>query len=76
MSDKKSRQRKGGMPMTEKLLFQAFDLQRFEGNARLQSVIDRAHARIEGRELSDDELDLVAAAGAPQPPKKNVEKML
>ena len=62
--------------MTEKLLYQAFDLQRFEKNARLQSVIDKAHKRIEGRELSEDELDLVAAAGIPQPPKKNGEKLI
>ena len=49
--------------MNEKLLFQAFDLQKFSPNARLQAVIDATHARTEGRELSDDELDMVAAAG-------------
>ena len=49
--------------MTENRLFQAFDLQRIDGNARLQAVIDAAHRRVNDRELSDDELDLIAAAG-------------
>ncbi len=52
--------------MTENMLFQAFDLQRFAENERLRSVIDRSHARMKGRELSDDDLDLVAAAGIPE----------
>ena len=50
--------------MTEEKLFGAFDLQRFSGNERLQAVIDAAHKRCLARELIDDELDLVAAAGA------------
>ncbi len=54
------------MEMTENMLFQAFDLQRFAENERLCSVIDRSHARMKGRELSDDDLDLVAAAGIPE----------
>lgn len=49
--------------MTESKLYQAFDLHRFAPNPRLQAVIDRAHARVAARELSDEELDLVAAAG-------------
>ncbi len=49
--------------MTEKQLFRAFDRQRFAGNARLQAVIDAAHARVAARELTDEELDDVAAAG-------------
>ena len=49
--------------MTDKLLSQAFELQRFTPNARLQAVIDGAHARMAARELSDEELDFVAAAG-------------
>ena len=64
--------------MTEKGLYQAFDLQRFAPNARLQAVIDKTHARVAARELSDDELDFVAAAGAPEigpkPPKKPEER--
>ena len=56
--------------MKEAQLFQAFDLQRFAENPRLQKVIDSAHRRSEIRELSDDELDNVAAAGIVIPPKK------
>lgn len=49
--------------MTEIQLFQAFDLHRFAPSARLQAVIDKTHDRTAARELSDDELDCVAAAG-------------
>lgn len=59
--------------MTEKQLFDAFDRQRFERNARLQRVIDAAHRRMNDRELDDDELDSVAAAGAPEAQKKRGE---
>ena len=66
--------------MIDKRLSRAFDLQRFEGNDRLQSVIDAAHRRLRDREsvdgeLSEEELDLVSAAGtAYQPPNKKVTK--
>ena len=56
--------------MTEKRLYQAFDLQRFVGNERLKGVIDASHKRLEDRKLSDEELDMVAAAGQPAPKKK------
>lgn len=56
--------------MNESQLYQIFDLQRFAGNPRLQKVIDSAHCGVENRELSDEELDMVSAAGAPDPPKK------
>ncbi len=56
--------------MTENKLRQAFELQRFAPNARLQAVIDRTHAHLAARELSDDELDFVAAAGQPQKPEE------
>ena len=56
-----------GNGIMEKRLFQAFDLHRFAPNGRLQRVIDKTHARLTVRELSDDELELVAAAGAPEP---------
>ena len=62
--------------MRESQLYQAFDLQRFAPNARLQAVIDKTHARIPARELSDEELDFVAAAGVPEPPKKPGEGKL
>ena len=42
--------------MTEKQLYQAFDLQRFAPSARLQAVIDASHKRTSAQELSDDEL--------------------
>jgi len=56
-----------GVFMTESKLYQAFDLQRFAGNERLQTVINRSHARMAARELSDAELDMVSAAGTPDP---------
>ena len=57
--------------MTEKKLLFAFDFQRFEKNARLQKVIDETHSRLQSRELNDDELDGVAAAGEQTPSKPN-----
>ncbi len=59
--------------MTTAKLSMLFDYQRFEKNARLQKVIDEAHRRIEARELTDDELNQVAAAGVlnAQTPKKS-----
>ena len=55
--------------MTERELFRAFDYQRFSGNMRLQAVIDKAHRRQAVRELTDEELDFVAAAGVAETPK-------
>lgn len=59
--------------MTTAELSRLFDFQRFEKNARLQRVIDEAHRRVKARELTDDELDQVAAAGVlnAQTPKKS-----
>lgn len=57
--------------MIKAQLSKLFDFQRFEGNTRLQRVIDESHRRIEARELSDDELDLVSAAGAPESHEKS-----
>ena len=59
--------------MNESKLFQAFALQRFAPNARLQAVIDRAHDRMAARELTDEEMELVAAAGQPEQAKKPEE---
>ena len=42
-----------------------FDYQRFEGNSRLQKLIGETEAR-SGAELSDDQLELVSAAGDPE----------
>ncbi len=55
--------------MTNAQLSRLFDFQRFEKNARLQKIIDDTHRRIKARELDDDELDQVAAAGAPEETK-------
>ena len=49
----------------ETLLAGLFDYQRFENNAALQSVIEEVEGRYVGMELSDDELNLFAAAGDP-----------
>ena len=62
--------------MKETQLYRLFDLQRFAENPRLQKVIDTAHRRAENRELSDEELDMVAAAGVPEPRKKPGEAPL
>lgn len=55
--------------MTTAKLSRLFDFQRFERNARLQRVIDEAHRRAGARELTDDELDQVAAAGVTEAAK-------
>lgn len=55
--------------MTNAQLSRLFDFQRFEKNARLQKIIDDTHRRVKARELDDDELDQVAAAGAPEETK-------
>ncbi len=49
----------------EKAISVLFDYQRFDKNADLQAVIDAVHARYAARKLSDDEAELVAAAGMP-----------
>ena len=54
----------------EKLLEGLFDFQRFERDPALQSVIDEVEERYFHKELSDDELSMLSAAGEPysQPP--------
>ena len=42
------------------------DFQKYEKNAKLQAVIDSVHARYAAVRLSDDEVEWVAAAGAPK----------
>ena len=46
-----------------------FDYQKFDGNARLQQVIDAVHAKYATRELSMNDLEMVNAAGVPELPK-------
>ena len=62
----------------EKKLRALFDFQKYEQNADLQSVIDRVHARYSNsaRMLSDDEADLVAAAGMPETAMKKRKGLL
>lgn len=50
----------------DKKLSLLFDYQTFEQNAELQSIIDRVNARFPSRRLSDDEADLISAAGLPE----------
>ena len=50
----------------ERKLFQAFDRQRFQQNARLASIIGDVESRY-ARVLSDDDLEMVSAAGAADP---------
>lgn len=50
---------------TDKLLTELFDLQRFERDPALQSVIDEVEDRWSDEELSDDELKMLSAAGDP-----------
>ncbi len=50
-------------------LSKLFDYQKYEPNGKLQSIIDDVESRYAGKmpkELSDDELTMVAAAGNPE----------
>ena len=55
--------------MMEKKLKTLFDYQRFEPSPRLEKLIRNTESRGR-RELSDDEAEMVAAAGSPTPPWK------
>ena len=50
----------------EKKLSLLFDYQKFQQNPELQHVIDSVHARFRKQKLSDDEADMVFAAGQPE----------
>ena len=50
----------------ERKLFQAFDRQRFQQNARLASIIGDMESRY-ARALSDNDLEMVSAAGTADP---------
>lgn len=52
----------------ERKLFQAFDRQRFQQNARLASIISDVESRY-ARALTDDDLEMVSAAGVTEPIK-------
>lgn len=48
----------------ENKLKQMFDYQKFEGNERLQKVIDSTQSKF-GTKLEDDDLEMINAAGSP-----------
>ena len=50
----------------ERKLFQAFDRQRFQQNARLAGIISDVESRY-ARALADDDLEIVSAAGTAEP---------
>ncbi len=50
----------------ERKLFQAFDRQRFQQNARLAGIISDVESRY-ARVLTDDDLEMVSAAGVAEP---------
>ena len=50
----------------ERKLFPAFDRQRFQQNARLASIINDVESRY-ARALTDDDLEMVSAAGTAEP---------
>ena len=50
----------------ERKLFQAFDRQRFQQNARLAGIISDVENRY-ARVLTDDNLEMVSAAGVAEP---------
>ena len=52
----------------ERKLFQAFDRQRFQQSARLAGVINDVESRY-AHALTDDDLELVSAAGVTEPAK-------
>ena len=54
----------------EKKLSQLFDLQRFQQNPRLNSVLQEVEGRYAGA-VADDDLDLVNAAGEAHIPPDN-----
>ena len=54
----------------EKKLKNLFDYQKFESNPARQSVIDSVHRRYGARMLTDEELGLITAAGAPEVGRK------
>ena len=58
----------------ENLLKSLFDFQRFEGNPEMQSVIDDVERRYGIIEMTDDELNMLAAAGDPFDPLPDGKK--
>ena len=58
-------QSKNGVNTMDKILKKLFDYQRFERNKRLEKLISETESRY-ARDLSDEELAYVNAAGGPE----------
>ena len=59
-----------------KKLSQAFDFQKFQQNPKLAGIVRETEGRYAKAALSDDDLELVSAAGEATVPKMNPEVML
>ena len=59
-----------------KKLSQAFDFQKFQHNPKLDAITRDVESRYEKAALSDDDLDLVSAAGEVTIPTMNPEVLL
>lgn len=59
-----------------KKLTQAFDFQKFQQNPRLAAIIRDVESRYDRAALSDDDLELVSAAGETSVPTANPEMLL
>ena len=59
-----------------KKLSQAFDFQKFQRNPKLDAVTREVESRYAKAALSDDDLELVSAAGATTVPTMNPEVLL
>lgn len=57
-------------------LSQAFDFQKFQQNPRLTDIVHDVESRYDKAPLSDDELELVSAAGETTVPTMNPEVLL
>ena len=57
-------------------LSQAFDFQKFQQNPRLTDIVHDVESRYDKAPLSDDELELVSAAGESTVPTMNPEVLL
>ena len=59
-----------------KKLSQAFDFQKFQQNPRLAAITRDVESRYDKAALSDDDLELVSAAGETTVPTMNPEVLL
>jgi len=57
-------------------LSQAFDFQKFQQNSRLAAITRDVESRYDKADLSDDDLELVSAAGVATVPTMNPEVLL